>query len=224
MKRILILGFAILTLATLCACSVAIPDITNMEEAEALEALTSKGLVASVWYKESDLIESGNVIRTDPKAGTVVQKNSTVFVFVSSYPVVEDPVNTGLVNLASRNATVNWKNMATDGEDFWEFYAPYIKDGVLYIDCSVSFASDFEWLDDEDTGKLTGIASLEESLQNPVSISATYSSKQCVANERQRFELEIPLSKLGVQRPNKVYLNLYTKDNVAINVYFNIEW
>ena len=112
----------------------------------------------------------------------------------------------------------------TDGEDFWEFFRPYVSEGVLYIDCSVTFASTFEWSDPSDTGKIMGIASLNDSFEKTVPISAKYTNKQCKANERQDFMLEIPLNSLGEGTPTNVYIKLYTRDSVTINIDFNIAW
>ncbi len=215
MKRIISLVLAGIMLVTLCACSglIKIPDILNTEEDVALNVLSSNGLIPTTRYEVSDEVEEGRVIRTEPQIGTSVEKNSKVVVYVSVGPA----------SIISSNAIVNWRNM-TEGEDLWEFYRPYIEQDVLYIDCSVTFASDFEWLDKNDTGTLMGIAALNDSFEKTVPVSAKYNSKQCKANEKQEFMLEIPLNGLGDLRPTNVYLKLYTRDSVTINVNFDIAW
>lgn len=215
MKRILGLALACIVISTLFACSASIdiPNVLNIEEAEALNILSSNGLTTSTRYEASDEIEEGKVIRTEPQIGTTVEKNSNVVIYVSVGPA----------SIISSNATVNWRNM-TEKDDIWEFNRPYVEEGVLYIGCSVTFASDFEWLDKENTGKLTGKASLTDSFDKTSDVSAKYISKQCKSNEKQNFKLEIPLKDLEDDFPSRVYLKLYTRDSVTINVNFEITW
>jgi serine/threonine-protein kinase len=64
-----------------------VPDVTGQSAAEAGGALGNAGLTVSRTQNESsDTIPSGEVTRTDPPAGTSVNKGSGVTVFVSSGP------------------------------------------------------------------------------------------------------------------------------------------
>lgn len=65
---------------------ITVPATENMTEAAAKEALNRVGLKPAAEVKElqSDTIEEGHVVKTDPPAGNIVKKNSEVVIFVSS--------------------------------------------------------------------------------------------------------------------------------------------
>jgi len=64
---------------------VPIPDVSGKSAAEAGNILGNAGLTVSKTQNEaSDTVPSGQVTRTDPPAGTTVDKGSSVVVFVSS--------------------------------------------------------------------------------------------------------------------------------------------
>lgn len=65
---------------------VTVPATENMTEAAAKDALTRVGLkpVAKVKKIQSETIEEGHVVKTDPPAGNIVKTNSEIVLFVSS--------------------------------------------------------------------------------------------------------------------------------------------
>jgi beta-lactam-binding protein with PASTA domain/predicted Ser/Thr protein kinase len=66
---------------------VSVPDVSGKSPAEAGGTLGNAGLtVSKTQNEESETIPSGQVTRTDPTAGTQVEKGSGVTVFVSSGP------------------------------------------------------------------------------------------------------------------------------------------
>ncbi|CCI85738.1 non-specific serine threonine protein kinase [Lactobacillus pasteurii DSM 23907 = CRBIP 24.76] len=63
---------------------VRIPDVTNMTEGKARTKLEKAGLVAGkIQHKESDSIDAGKVISTNPSAGSTVKKGRSVDLVVS---------------------------------------------------------------------------------------------------------------------------------------------
>lgn len=63
---------------------VAVPDVTNKTQDEAVAALTSAGLKYKINTVADDNVASGNVVSTDPAASTQVAKGTEVKVYVSS--------------------------------------------------------------------------------------------------------------------------------------------
>ena len=66
--------------------TVAVPDVTGRPEAEARNALAEVGLQASRTEEASNDVPAGNVIRTEPSAGSQVEPNATVTLVVSTGP------------------------------------------------------------------------------------------------------------------------------------------
>lgn len=73
--------FAILTTPK----DVKVPDVSGMTESEATAALKEENLkVDSVVKEESDTVDSGKVIRTNPKADRVVKEGRKIKIYISS--------------------------------------------------------------------------------------------------------------------------------------------
>ncbi|GAB3458118.1 Stk1 family PASTA domain-containing Ser/Thr kinase [Kineococcus endophyticus] len=66
--------------------TVAMPDVVNSSESDARTAIEAAGLTANVTQAADDTVAAGNVVSTDPQAGTQVQVGGTVNVVVSSGP------------------------------------------------------------------------------------------------------------------------------------------
>ncbi|MEW1959884.1 Stk1 family PASTA domain-containing Ser/Thr kinase [Kineococcus sp. NPDC059986] len=66
--------------------TVAMPDVVNSSESDARKAIEGAGLTANVTQAADDTVAAGNVVSTDPAAGTPVQVGGTVNVVVSSGP------------------------------------------------------------------------------------------------------------------------------------------
>jgi serine/threonine-protein kinase len=88
---------------------VAVPDVTGQSAAEAGGNIGNAGLKVSKTQNEaSDSVPAGQVTRTDPPAGTQVEKGSGVTVFVSSGPAqVTVPPVTGLTSDEADQAIKN---------------------------------------------------------------------------------------------------------------------
>ncbi len=65
---------------------VEVPNVTGISQAEALQRLQQDGFLVTTFFESSDTVEAGDVIRTDPTFGTMVEEGSTVEVYVSSGP------------------------------------------------------------------------------------------------------------------------------------------
>ena len=63
---------------------VAVPNVTNVPEEEAVQRLEDAGLVPSIEREASDEIELGRAIRTDPPFGTEVATDTRITLFISS--------------------------------------------------------------------------------------------------------------------------------------------
>jgi serine/threonine-protein kinase len=66
--------------------TVAVPNVVELQQAAAVDLLTKYDLVADPQTEASADTPAGLVIRSDPAATTVVDKNSTVTIYVSSGP------------------------------------------------------------------------------------------------------------------------------------------
>jgi serine/threonine-protein kinase len=63
---------------------VTVEDVTGLSEPDALRAIQAQGLVAIPNRENSEFVESGFVIRTDPAAGSQVEEGATVTVVISA--------------------------------------------------------------------------------------------------------------------------------------------
>jgi hypothetical protein len=202
------------TIPTTAENRIAIPDIADVDETTAKTILSSNTLIPSIKYVNDDVVDEGNVIKTEPAIGTKVDPNTKIVIYIS----------TGPAYLESSDARVEWYYLS-DKEDKWEFSSPYIRDGVLYIECyNVTFGCAMEWKDPYNKGKLIGVASITDSFDKKVPVSAKYQKQSWKANESQKFTLEIPLSELSVSRPTDIYLRLYTVDDGDVKVNFYMSW
>jgi beta-lactam-binding protein with PASTA domain len=70
----------------------ALPDLTNKSQEDAIAGLTAAGLTpGEVIFEASDSVAEGLVIRTDPAANTVVPKGTTVKIVVAFKPGQQTP-------------------------------------------------------------------------------------------------------------------------------------
>ena len=194
-----------------------VPDIEGLDEDTAKNVLSSNGLIPNMEYVYNDAVNKGDVIGTDPGAGTVVQKNQKITVYVSKGPEY----------IMAADSRITWWNVG-NAQDQWQFYTPYIQDNVLYIECySVTFAANVKWHDDYSTGLIIGEATLNDTTSKVTPISAAYGKQSYAYNEEQSFTLQIPLKDLGVERPASADVVLYAYVNGAwkeINIRFTMTW
>lgn len=194
-----------------------VPDIVDIDEATAKNILSSSGLIPSIKYDYDDSVEEGNVIKTEPAVGSTVDKNAKITVYISN----------GQSYIQSSYSRAQWTPIGAKGDDNWEWYHPYIKDGVMYIECyNVTFGCAVNWYDRYNEGRLSGEASINDTFDKTIPVSAKYTKQSWKAYESQSFTLEIPLSDLDVSKPTDIYLRLARSEKVSenIRISFYITW
>jgi eukaryotic-like serine/threonine-protein kinase len=65
---------------------VEVPNVTGISQAEALTRLQQDGFLVTTFFESSDTVPAGDVIRTEPTFGTMVEEGATIEVYVSSGP------------------------------------------------------------------------------------------------------------------------------------------
>ena len=65
---------------------VEVPNVTGISQAEALSRLQQDGFLVTTFFESSDTVPAGDVIRTEPTFGTMVEEGFTIEVYVSSGP------------------------------------------------------------------------------------------------------------------------------------------
>lgn len=214
MKKLLSIVLVLTFILCLSGCSLGsfkVPDVQDVEQSVAENILSSNGFIPSIKYEYNDITEEGNVIRTDPSCDSVTAPNSKITVYVSKGPSY----------VAASNSRAQWYYLSS-GEDTWNFNNPYIDNGVLYINCyAVSFACPMKWQDRYGKGEIIGIASVTDTFDKTIPVSAKYEKQSWAANETQSFILEIPLKDLDTSKPTDMYLRLYTDNNSDNDVRIN---
>ena len=86
--------------------TVAVPDLVGMSEADATDAVVDAGLVPSTDDEYNATVDAGDVIASDPAAGTSVERESRVNITVSLGPanVVLPDTLAGLTESSARDA------------------------------------------------------------------------------------------------------------------------
>lgn len=118
--------------------SIKVPDVTGSTQTKAEEALTELGLKTNIEKSNSSDVAIGNVISTDPAAGTAVNKGDTVTVKISigkGDTTVKVPTVIGLSEqdakdkLESVNLNVKVESGNSSDVDEGEVYAQDVKGG-----------------------------------------------------------------------------------------------
>lgn len=183
--------------------AVVVPDVKNVDEADAKNVLSSMGLIPVVTYAYDDATEAGAVISSSPKAGESAEKGTKVTLSVSKGPKTA----------YASNSYMNWTYIGSEKDD-WEFNHPYIEDGVLYIQVTkLTFGTDMEWRDRYNNGYALGTASVNDSFDKVVPITLTYKTRTAKAGQPQECLIAVPLVDLDVTRPTDMYFR------VGISVY-----
>jgi len=84
---------------------VSVPSVIGRSKKNATVILSTKNLKASVVERFDDDVEKGLVIKQTPSAGTEVEKNSTVTIYVSKGPEVNEVSVPNVVGLSLADAT-----------------------------------------------------------------------------------------------------------------------
>ena len=214
-RRVTVISLVALAL-TACGSSLVVPDIKGVDEATAKTLLAGKGLIPAIEQKFSDTVESGQVIKTVPAAGSSVEPDSRIRVIISKGPSRID----------ASDSSIEWYSLGYQDDD-WNFSSPYIEDGVLKIECQPKFAVSMSWRDPQSNGAGFGRASISDTFDKTVPVSIEFSKQTWPADARQNITLSVPVSDLDVQQPTTLYLELYTKvngDDTDLKINFSISW
>ena len=165
------------------------------------------------------------VIRTSPEIGSKVKEDTPVTLYVC-----KGPVHYSLFNPVGRMYNINgiedfiWWSEAEDGEGTKGFTDVFVQRGYLHIKMYLACKSkyDIEFYGD------FGTASINDTFDKTVPVQVIYDSK--VVNnqgERTDFEVIIPLSDLGVQKPTNIYVEFdFLVNNVreTFRSSFDLSW
>ena len=128
------------------------------------------------------------------------------------------------------DAYITWYNTTEDYEDSWQFNAPYIEDGYMYIECpSVVLNMPGSWSGYNEQATANGIVSLYEDYTYSKPVYAYYEKASWSAGEAQGFTLQIPVTELSPYGPpTRIYVSLFadcgSETEIPINCYFDITW
>lgn len=197
--------------------TVKVPDISEAAESDGRNVLSTMGLIPVVEEMSSDDVEKGIIINTSPAAGSEVEPNSKVKIYVSSGPNRID----------SKNSYGHWQYVGK-AEDDWKFANPYIEDGNLYIYCEVVFGTAQKWQDEYGQGYGGGFVSINDTFDKTVPLEVLYDTQSWNAGDKQKFTIKIPLSDLGVDKPTDIYCKLAMGDKgntvKYLEVNFTMTW
>jgi len=104
---------SVVTLTVAQAPQVSVPTVTGQDQVAASNTITQAGLQPAIVGQSSNTVPAGKVIATNPAAGTMVAKGSTVQLFVSTGPqtvavpnVIGQPRDTGIAALTGAGLSV----------------------------------------------------------------------------------------------------------------------
>lgn len=109
--------------------TVNVPNVVKKEEAEAKQELENAGFVVQIKYRNSDSIEEGLVIETDPKANSSQAKGSTVTMVVSEG--VEQITVPDVVGKTQNSATQTLQDAGFKVGTITEDYSDTVASGLV---------------------------------------------------------------------------------------------
>lgn len=213
-KSILIITalFVVLILTGCTAAKIIIPDIISTDEDTAKNTITGLGLIPVIQEMYSDVIGEGLVAKTSPATGVQVEKTTKVTIYISKGPKI----------IYSNSSTISWYNISSSVADQYDFYAPYIDDGVLKIEmqATINTSEDVEL-------RGFGTASISDTFDKTVPVSYSYDNAIVTKGETQNITLSIPIKDLDVQKPTTIYvvLPIYVNgEDQSIYLTFTMSW
>ncbi|MCQ8266013.1 Stk1 family PASTA domain-containing Ser/Thr kinase [Streptococcus suis] len=109
--------------------TVNVPNVVKKEEAEAKQELENAGFIVQIKYRNSDSIEEGLVIETDPKANSSQAKGSTVTMVVSEG--VEQITVPNVVGKTQNSATQTLQDAGFKVGTITEDYSDTVASGLV---------------------------------------------------------------------------------------------
>lgn len=226
-KRLLCLVLTVVFCFGLCACgaNITIPDVEKSDVDTAKTLLAGKGLIPKVEYEYSNDYDYDLVIRTEPAIGSKVSEDTPVTLYVCKGPsYYELPDNVGWMGNINGIDDFIWDKEDPKGLGTKNFYRMRLEEGYLYIPMKLNCKSQYniEFYGD------FGTASINDTFDKTVPIKVIYDSKN-VDNRGgdTNFEVKIPLSDLGVQKPTNIYIDfdfLVNGNRETFQAWFNLTW
>ena len=217
MKRVICLILAVVVCVSLASCGgeaatpagIVIPDIQNMDMDTAKTLLASKGLIPKVEYQYNNDFDYDMVIETNPAIGTEVTGDTPVTMYVCQGPVYyELPPSVAWFWNIEGIEDFSWGD---DGKPQTKgFSSVRVEEGYLYISMWLKCTSVYELSFYENFGT----AAINDTFDKTVPIEVIYDDVN-VSNQggTTEFEIKVPLSDLGVQKPT----NLYTEFDFVVD-------
>ncbi|HFH9837524.1 TPA: Stk1 family PASTA domain-containing Ser/Thr kinase [Streptococcus suis] len=109
--------------------TVSVPDVVSKDEATAQQELENAGFVVQVEYRNSDSVEEGLVIETDPKANSSQAKGSTVTMVVSEG--IEQLTVPDVIGKTQNSATQTLQNAGFKVGTITEEYSDTVASGLV---------------------------------------------------------------------------------------------
>lgn len=190
--------------------TIVIPDICELDESTAKTLLASKGLIPKIAYDYDYSIEEGLVIKTVPSIGSSVSSDDVVTIYISKGKRFYYLLNAvGYMKNVKNIDPFVWGDGTNEGTK--EFYTPYVEEGYLYLDmllrCTSSYSIEFYCGSDSSKSKGFGTASINDTFDKTVPIDVLFDNY--VVNNKggdTNFQVKIPLTDLGVQKPTNIYI------------------
>jgi hypothetical protein len=190
------------------------PNLKGVSMESAEQIVLNNNWIPIILEEASQTIPEGQVTRTKPAAGQVIDEDASVSIFVSKGPSV----------IYSKNSLISWSNISSNSSDEWNFEAPYISNDKLKINLvEVSLSEAVKWRESQVSGVGIGRASITDTFDKTVPINFYCGKCQFEKQEIQKLDLEIPLGDLNESQPTQIYLELYA-ENMTISLNFNITW
>ena len=225
---------------SLCACAekpassivpdssgktIKIPNIEKLDVATAKTLLAGKGLIPKVEYEYNNNYDYDLVIRTTPAIGSIVEEDTPVTIYVCKGPSYYELSNAvGYMKNINGIEDFVWWSDAEDGQGTKGFTDVWLEKGQLHIKMYLCCKSEYDL---EFYGDF-GTASINDTFDKTVPIKVIYDSKKVDNNGAPTvFEVKIPLSDLGVQKPTNIYVEfdfLVDGERETFEAGFDLTW
>ena len=220
----------------LCACMdnpvaveteklITIPDVEKLDVDTAKTLLAGKGLIPKVEYEYNNDYDYDLVIRTEPEIGSEISEDTPVILYVCkgpSYYEINDAV--GIIWDIEGIDGFKWSREAEDGIGTKSFYNIYAQEGYLFLTVCLNCKSEYpiEFYGD------FGTASISDTFDKTVPIKVIYDSEKVDNNGAPtEFDLKIPLTDLGVQKPTNINVKfdfLVNNERQTFQGSFDLTW
>ncbi len=174
--------------------SVTIPDLAGVDETSAVASVSGKKLLPIVEYEYSDDYQKGNVIRTKPAAGSVVEEDTRVTIYVSKGPSI----------IVATDGTVGWYSVDSKKEDDWDLNYIKIEKEYLYIYCAITPGVSFKIRNFSNVQTSSYSDSIPANLVTYFAQTQLDDNTEVKSGETFYFSFKIPMNRLNSERPTHI--------------------